>query len=130
MSLPRRGPLHVHTAKAQGTTGFFRNGTRGAGRKGPQKRRAGGGGGARAAEFPRHGPGEAWGQGRGLLGGAVGVCLRDTWSHRVETVTTAGTAEDLNHYKISNAITELEALGLGAPDAVEGFSKGLKMSFN
>lgn len=53
----------------------------------------------------------------------------------MEAVTTAGTGrrkangEDLNHYKFSNRITELEALGLGVPDAVEGFSKGLKMSF-
>lgn len=37
--------------------------------------------------------------------------------------------EDLNLSKISNIIPELEALGLGAPDAAEGFSKELKMSF-
>lgn len=53
-----------------------------------------------------------------------------------EAAATAGTGrrkangEDLNHSKLSNRITELEALGLGVPDAMEDFSKGLKMSFN
>ena len=52
----------------------------------------------------------------------------------METVPTTVTGrkvngEDLNLCKISNTITELEALGLGVPDAVEGFSKRLKRSF-
>ena len=80
------------------------------------------------AEFLLQGTWEAWGQSHGLLSGYT--CM--TPGHTcMEPVTTAGTGrkvngQDLNLYKVSNTITALEALGLGFPDAAEGFSKGLK----